>query len=95
MPALEANRQLRQPEEVELSAATPIEQGFNISSSSQNSAIAREVSAAVSKDSYGRDRDIQLASTNLPGKFDQKMSPYLPSMPETAQIRQAAAEFVT
>ena len=78
MPALEANRQLRQPEEVELSAATPIEQGFNISSSSQNSAIARGMVPAVSKDSYGRDRDIQHASTNLPGKFDQKMSPISP-----------------
>ena len=78
MPALEANRQLRQPQEVELSAATPTDQGFSTSSSSQNSAIAQEVVPALSKDSYGHDRDIQLASTNLPGKIDQKMSPISP-----------------
>ena len=74
-PALEANRQLRQPQEVELAATTPTDQGFSTGSSSQNSAIDQEEGPALSRDSYGCNKDMQPASTNLPGKADQKVSP--------------------
>lgn len=41
-PAVESIRQLRQPQEVEIAAATPTDAGFSTSSSSQNSEIAQE-----------------------------------------------------
>ena len=41
-PAVESFRQLRQPQEVEIAAATPTDAGFSTSSSSQNSEIAQE-----------------------------------------------------
>lgn len=41
-PAVESIRQLRQPQEVEIAAATPSDAGFSTSSSSQNSEIAQE-----------------------------------------------------
>lgn len=74
-PALEANKQLRQPQEVELAATTPTDQGFSTGSSSQNSAIDQEEGPTLSRDNYGCNKDVQPASTNLPGKADQKVSP--------------------
>ena len=41
-PAVESIRQMRQPQEVEIAAATPTDAGFSTSSSSQNSEIAQE-----------------------------------------------------
>ena len=41
-PEVESIRQLRQPQEVEIAAATPTDAGFSTSSSSQNSEIAQE-----------------------------------------------------
>ena len=41
-PAVESIRQLRQPQEVEITASTPTDAGFSTSSSSQNSEIAQE-----------------------------------------------------
>ena len=41
-PAVESIRQLRQPQEVEIAAATPTDAGFSTSSSSRNSEIAQE-----------------------------------------------------
>ena len=41
-PAVESIRQMRQPQEVEIAAATPTDAGFSTSSSSQNSEIAED-----------------------------------------------------
>ena len=41
-PAVESMRHVRQPQEVEIAAATPTDAGFSTSSSSQNSEIAQE-----------------------------------------------------
>ena len=66
-PAVESIRQLQQPQEVEIAAATPTDAGFSTSSSSQNSEIAQEdhpVSA--------RAPDAPLATSN-----DQTVGPHI------------------
>jgi len=82
IPAVESNRQLRQPQEVEIAAATPTDPDFSTGSSSQDSDVAPEVSPdygqpsqARYRDSNGRNMDMQPGTRNLPGKVDQIISP--------------------
>lgn len=83
-PAMESTRQLRQPQEVEMAAATPTDPEFNTDSSSESSNVAPEERPAYgpSSESYSqykgrnsRDMDAQPSARNFAGKADQLISP--------------------
>lgn len=80
-PALEVNRQLRQPQEVELTAATPTDPSFSTNSSSDVSEAAEpESNATHPNETASRGRsdihvDTQPMAKNLPGRADQAGSP--------------------
>ena len=80
-PALEANRHLRQPQEVELAAASPTEPSFSKSNSSNASEVA-EQEPALPQSSEMASREISDLQVNtkaknndLPGKADTAGSP--------------------
>ena len=79
-PALETNRQLRQPQEVEIAAATPTDPGFSTNSSSQVSEVSQE---SPGKDqSTSEDHDtatMPSAPETSPGNIDTGVSPISPS----------------
>lgn len=80
-PALEVNRQLRQPQEVELTAATPTDPSFSTNNSSNVSEIAEQESNAIHPTetaSRGRSDihvDTRAMAKNFSGRADQAGSP--------------------
>ncbi|KAF6236930.1 hypothetical protein HO173_004807 [Letharia columbiana] len=80
-PALEVNRQLRQPQEVELAAATPTDPSFSTNNSSNVSEVAEQDSIPTRPTeiaSRGRSDiyvDTQPMAKNFSGKLDQPI-PY-------------------
>ena len=76
-PALEVNRQLRQPQEVELTAATPTDPSFSTNNSSNVSEIAEQEPLSTHPNetaSRGRSDipvDTQPVAENFSGKADQ------------------------
>ena len=80
-PALEVNRQLRQPQEVELTAATPTDPSFSTSNSSSVSEIAeQESNATIPSETASKGRsdihvDTQPMTKNFSGRADQAGSP--------------------
>ena len=84
-PALETNRQLRQPQEVEIAAATPTDTGFSTSSSSRGSEVSQEspgkdqpTSEAFSED-HNTATYMPNALGRLTGNNDTGISPISPS----------------
>ena len=80
-PAVEATRQLRQPQEVEIAAASPTDSGCNAGGSSQDSEIAQEDYPIVprtmdppSMESDGRSIGTHGGVSNTPTMFDQTAS---------------------
>ncbi len=81
-PAMESNRQLRQPQEVELAAATPTEPNFITGSSSPSSDVAPEErrdygqpSEGLSRDRNGRGIDTQPHPKSVLNKVDPIILP--------------------
>ena len=81
-PALEVNRQLRQPQEVEIDAMTPTDIGFSTGSSSreseatpEESPIAAQMSEEMSGGRHDAALDTQAVATSLAGKADSTGSP--------------------
>ena len=87
--AVESNRQLRQPQEVELSAATPTDQGFDAGSQFGRTSAAKAESPGHThpfKTSDGDPSDsrpdTQHVPVSMPGRFDTKALPS-PTRPRT------------
>lgn len=80
-PALEANRQLRQPQEVELAAATPTDPSFstnnssNVSEAAEQEPISTNPTELVSRGRSNIHVDTQRMAKDFSGKADPAASP--------------------